>query len=143
MKKSLNLNLVKMDTANLDNVTGQYWEYFVSGQTLKQYLKIPRSSAVTPFGWFRNTESERRALRQFRMQQKSSLINSRIELYICAACGDIGCGSVTAQVKDFGNIIVWSEFADAGNEEEVGEIYDVDPIEFDRTNYFQAFACLP
>src|SRR5918993_347894 len=110
MKKSLILNLVKQDNANLPEVTGQYWEYFVSGETLRQYLKIPVSGAVTPFGWFRDTEPEKRALRQFRMQEKSLLINNRIELYICAACGDIGCGSITAQVQDFGQTIIWSGF---------------------------------
>jgi len=77
---------------------GQYWEYLVSGQTLKQYLQVPKSGDVTPFAWFRNSEIEKVSLQKFRMQQESSLIDNRLELYICAACGGIGCGAITAKI---------------------------------------------
>ena len=129
-----------MDTGNIADVTGQYWEYFVSGQTLKDYLRIPKNGDVTPFGWFRKSEYEKQVLRQFRMQQKSGLVDHRVELYICAACGYIGCGSITAKVQDLGDRIIWCDFASTSDAEEIGELFDVEPIEFDRVNYFKAFA---
>ncbi len=99
MRKNLHLNIIKQDKKNIPNVTGHYWEFFISDQTLKEYLDIPNSSAVTPFGWFANKMAEEQARRELRMQEKSGLINHRVELYICAACGDIGCGSVTVKMR--------------------------------------------
>jgi hypothetical protein len=73
------------------------------------------------------------------MQEKSLLIENRLELYIWPACGDIGCGSITAKVQDLGDRIIWKDFAQTTYAEEIGKIFNVGPIEFNRENYFRAF----
>jgi hypothetical protein len=139
MKKSLHLNVVSLDKKDMNDVSGQYWEYYVSGQSLKEYLGISDNNEVSPFGWFNNKQSQKESLQQIRMQIRSELINRRVMLYICAACGDIGCGAFTVKIEDKGDIIVWKDFAYTRDKEEVGELIDVPPLEFDRQVYFSAF----
>jgi isopentenyl phosphate kinase len=97
---------------------------------------------VTPFGFFPSEEEQKRALKEFRLQQKTQLVDNRIELYICESCGDISCGSITAKIIDSGDKIIWTHFASQSNPDEIGEEIQVEGIEFERQNYFKAFATL-
>ena len=118
----------------------QYLDYIVSGQPLREYLGIKRKSDVTPFGFFPSKEEQKRALNEFKLQQKTQLSDNRIELYICECCGDIGCGAITATIIDRGDKIIWTHFASQNDPDEIGEEIQVEQIEFDRKNYFQAFS---
>jgi hypothetical protein len=68
------------------------------------------------------------------------LVDNRVELYICAACGDIGCGAVTAKVIDKGDRIVSSEFTSQSDPDEVSEVIEVEDLEFERNAYFKALS---
>jgi hypothetical protein len=118
----------------------QYAEFIISGEPLKNYLGFPTSKSVTPIGFFEDKELEKIALNQFRLKQKTRLIDGRVELYICAACGDIGCGSVTVKIIDRGDKIIWTEFGEQSSEDEIDEFINVEEIVFERKNYFNAFA---
>jgi hypothetical protein len=118
----------------------QYLDYIVSGQPLREYLGIKSKSDVTPFGFFPSKEEQKRALKEFRLQQKPKLTGNRIELYICECCGDISCGAITATIIDNGAKIIWTHFANQCDPDEIGEEIQVEQIEFDRQNYFKAFA---
>ncbi len=118
----------------------QYAEWMVSGESLKNILGFPTSKSVTPIGFFENKELEKIALNQFRLKQKTRLLDGRVELYVCAACGDIGCGSVTVKIIDKGDRIIWTEFVEQSSEDEIDEYINVEEIEFERKNYFNAFA---
>jgi hypothetical protein len=132
MLKDLHLNWVILDRRDNPDASGKYLDYTISGQSLKSYLGMPNSSDVTPFGWFLNKEEQQKALKELRLQTKSELVDSRVELYICAACGDIGCGAVTAKVIDKGDRIVWSEFASQSDPDEISEVIEVEDLEFER-----------
>lgn len=140
MLKDLHLNWVTLDKKENPDVSGKYLDYTISGQSLKNYLGMPNSSDVTPFGWFPNKEAQQRALKNLRLQSKSELVDNRVELYICAACGDIGCGAVTAKVIDKGDRIVWSEFASQSDPDEISEVIEVEDLEFERNAYFKALS---
>jgi hypothetical protein len=36
--------------------------------------------------------------------------NERRSLFVCAECGDLGCGAVTLSVTRVGGKVVWSDF---------------------------------
>lgn len=140
MQKELVLTWVNLPKNDIEGVSGQHLDFFVSGESLKNYLGIQSDSRVTPFGWFNNKQEQLRVLKEFRLQAKSSLVDNRIELYICAACGDIGCGSITTKVIDRGDKIVWAEFANQNHIDEIHSLIEIESIEFDRQNYFQALS---
>jgi hypothetical protein len=118
----------------------QYAEFMISGEPLKNYLGFPTSKSVTPIGFFENKELEKIALNEFRLKQKTRLFDSRVQLYVCAECRDIGCGSVTVKIIDKGDRIIWTEFGEQSSEDEISEFINVEEIEFERKNYFNAFA---
>jgi len=120
----------------------QYLDFIISGQSLRDYLKIENRHIVTPFGFFPGNEIQINALKEFRLQKKTRLSDDRIELYICEACGDIGCGAITAKIIDQGDKIVWTQFASQSQLDEIGEIINIEKIEFDRQNYFKAFSTI-
>ena len=118
----------------------QYLDFIIGGQSLKDHLGMKNDSSVTHFGFFPNKEEQKRALKEFRLQQKTQLSDNRIELYVCGNCGDIGCGAITAKIIDRGDRIVWAEFANQSDQKEIGEIINVEEIEFNRQNYFNALS---
>lgn len=61
-------------------------------------------------------------------------------LYICPECGDINCGAITANILDLGDKIVWKDFAYETDYEGVTEEYNIEPIEFEKQNYFHEFS---
>jgi hypothetical protein len=122
----------------------EYFDFIVSGKSLKTFLNIETADFITLFGWGTNQEYDRHILNVFRLKEKSQLTSGRVMIYVCPECGDIDCGAITATIKDFGDRIIWGDF---GYETDYGgltETYDqVKPIEFDRTSYFAAFSKLP
>ncbi len=118
----------------------KYLDFNISGQSLRDYLESKNKSRVTPFGFFSNAEEQKRTLRIFKFQDKTQLKDNRVELYVCEDCGDIGCGSITTEIKDFGDKIIWRKFALQSNPEEIGQLINVEQIEFERQNYFKAFS---
>lgn len=117
----------------------QYLDYLISGQTLRDYLGIKSKTNVTHFGFFPNKEVQKRILKEFRLQQKTQLVGDRIELYICECCGDITCGALTAKIIEKGDKIIWTNFANQNDPDEIGEELQEKHIEFGRENYFKAF----
>jgi hypothetical protein len=134
MVKDLELSWTKVSSK--ENSDEQYLDFIVSGQPLREYLGIKSKSSVTPFGFFPNIAEQKRALKEFRLQQKTKLLGDRIELYICEYCGDILCGSITAKIIDKGDKIIWKQFAYQSDPDEIGEVIHVAALEFDRLEYF-------
>jgi hypothetical protein len=65
----------------------------------------------------------------------------RTALYVCAECGDLGCGAVTAIVNVEQRHVVWSGFGYQNNYEPFDDsaAFDgVDPFVFDRDQYSAA-----
>jgi hypothetical protein len=66
------------------------------------------------------------------------LPDGRVPLYICAECGDLGCGAVTAVIDRTDDKVVWRDFG-YQNDYEVFDEADVfervGPFAFDRADY--------
>jgi hypothetical protein len=143
MIKELNFKLVnprKPNNFDTSKISGQYLDFNISGQSLKKYLGIENDNSVTPFGWFLNKNEQSKSLQQFRLQVRSHLPSNRVELYVCSDCGDISCGSVTAQILNMGNRIVWTKFARQSEPNEISSFFSVEDLEFERSSYFKALS---
>ncbi len=120
----------------------EYFDFIVSGNSLKTILNIETADFITLFCWdIINREYKNHILNVFRLKEKSPLESGRVMIYVCAECGDIGCGAITASLKDFGDRIIWSDFGYETDYGGITETYDqVKPIEFNRASYFAAFS---
>ncbi|MFM7668512.1 MAG: hypothetical protein ACKO7D_10055 [Bacteroidota bacterium] len=67
------------------------------------------------------------------------LATEKILLYVCADCGDLGCGALTAQISFSENSVVWSDFAYENASETFEKYPNIGPFEFDKASYMNAF----
>src|SRR5579864_7560198 len=51
-----------------------------------------------------------RAVDRLLLKAEADLPNDRRSLFICAECGDLGCGAVTVSVRRIGAKVLWSDF---------------------------------
>ncbi|HET9430258.1 MAG TPA: hypothetical protein VFO70_03730 [Chitinophagaceae bacterium] len=117
-----------------------YLDFVISGLSLREILGINGCDLISPFGWGDNKEYERDLIKVLTLRRKSDLATERVMLYVCPECGDIDCGAITANVVDQGDRIVWKDFGYETGYGGVTENYDIEPIEFERQNYFKAFS---
>lgn len=127
--------------AGANQTPREYFDFIVSGKSLKTILGIESADFITLFGWGTNREYERHILNVFRLKEKSEIDSGRVMIYVCPECGDIDCGAITAIINDLGDRIIWSEFGYETNYGGLTETYDqIEPIEFERASYFAAFS---
>ena len=67
------------------------------------------------------------------------LSTEKILLYVCADCGDLGCGALTAQISFTENSVVWSDFAYENASETLENYPEIGPFEFEKASYMNAF----
>lgn len=121
----------------------EYLDFFVSGQSLKNILGIGNADFITLVGFGAKREYDKQILNIFRLEEKSYLETGRVMIYVCPECGDIDCGAITAVILDQGPKIVWKNFGYETGYGGVTEEYpNIEPIEFDRQSYFEAFSKL-
>lgn len=107
-----------------------YLDFFVSEQPLKKLLGIEGSDSISPFGWINNPKYIKSIIKAFALKEKT-----RATLYVCPECADVECGVFTVEVQENEDKIVWKNF---GYGEMPEEYLEVEPIEFDKQNYFEA-----
>jgi hypothetical protein len=110
----------------------RYLDFVVDGTSL--YDRLGVGDHVTPLGcWPVETERER-------IQQLLSA-SGRVALYVCAECGDLGCGAVTALVERTTDGFVWRDFAFENNYDasmtDADSYRAIGPFVFDKTKYWQ------
>lgn len=69
---------------------------------------------------------------------QTQTLDGRTAIYLCAECGDLGCGGITAVVEVRDRTVVWRDFGYQNDYEpfEATDIYDgLGPFEFDRDQY--------
>jgi hypothetical protein len=83
-----------------------------------------------------------KAVDRLLLRADADLPNDRRSLFVCAECGDLGCGAITLRVTTGGNTVVWGEFGYENNYEEgafLDDHKDVGTFEFDAKSYDAAF----
>ncbi|HUC27600.1 MAG TPA: hypothetical protein VMA73_33300 [Streptosporangiaceae bacterium] len=66
------------------------------------------------------------AVRQLLGEDRSPLADGRIPLYVCAECGGLGCGSITAVIERAGDVVTWHSL---GRQTDYDSFVDKEPFE--------------
>ena len=82
------------------------------------------------------------AVERLLLQLEPDLPDDRYSIYVCAECGDIGCGAVSVRIEQTDNQIVWRDFAYQNNYDDSmtyspDSFSKVDPSVFDLAEYRQ------
>jgi hypothetical protein len=85
-----------------------YLDFVISSHSLKDMLGV--SDFVTPLCHQWSTADVHQSVDQLLLQNASKLPNGRIPIYVCAECGDIGCGVVSAEIIREDDAIIWRDF---------------------------------
>lgn len=114
-----------------------FLDLVVNGASLWERLGKPHDMVSVLCAEFSEAETSK-ALGVLLLDSESELPDDRRLLFVCAECGDLGCGAITVSVQRKNEKVVWSDFG-YENDYEVGvrrEGYtDVGPFEFEFSQY--------
>jgi len=115
----------------------KYIDFIVSGQSLGQLFGLPDFDLIGTFGWTENKEYENKHIDEFLGIEKAELETGRTCFYVCAECGDIGCGAITAKIEVNDNNIIWKDFGYENNysEPDLTDYKQIGPFIFDKRQY--------
>jgi hypothetical protein len=113
----------------------RYLDFLVDGVSLYDQLRV--GDQVTPLGcWV--PDSERDYIQQL------LAASGRVPLYVCAECGDLGCGAITALAERTSDGFVWRDFAFENNYDasiiDVESYRAVGPFVFNKTEYWRVLS---
>lgn len=114
----------------------RYLDFIVDGSSLQDRLRA--GDVVTGLGcWL--VGFERKHIRQLLAQAPAESPSGRVPIYVCAECGGLGCGAITAIVERTTDAFVWRDFVfenDYDDEMTDRETYrGVGPFRFDPAQY--------
>ena len=95
-----------------------YLDFQIGRRRLSSLLGPGDRASV--LGWLSRAD-ERRFARQLLLRAPPELASGRVPLYICAECADLACGCVSVRVARDGDVVVWSDFDDAGSRDLTAE----------------------
>lgn len=84
----------------------KFLDFEVDGASL--YDRID-DDYISRLGWF-SVEEDERAARTLMMLEPPD-IGGRTALYVCAECGDLDCGAITAVLAHEADLVIWRDFA--------------------------------
>jgi hypothetical protein len=127
-----------------------YLDFVVDGEPIDELLNAHDRVAILG-GWFPNSLFEAIYFRGLLLEHPAYLETGRYELYVCPLCGDVGCGSITAEIEAIDDQVVWRDFAyeidywfDDPSEILHRDAYEhIGPFKFDRTQYRDALLAWP
>ena len=118
-------------------------DFLIDGVSLSEILKLyPESRLGVLTSRFVGNELTRKKLK---LEIPSGLPEGRVELFVCPACGDIGCGSMTVKLEITPTGFRWSDFAEENDYDpqmtDRESFASVGPFEFEHDNYCAAIDC--
>jgi hypothetical protein len=119
----------------------RYLDFIVDGKSLHELTGAGNFDMIGVLGWA-GLEADRKAIRQLLLELPAVLPAGRQQIFVCAECGDIGCGSITAHVSSSGDCYVWRDFAYENDYDEAmsnrASFKHVGPFTFAATQYREA-----
>jgi hypothetical protein len=118
-----------------------FFDLIVDGASLWERLGKPHDLVSVLCPDFALPETLKAADRLL-LKCEADLPNNRRSLFVCAECGDLGCGTVSVLVTRVADLLVWSDFGYENTyEEQISrEPYEnIGPFQFDRKDYELAF----
>jgi len=141
MNARLELALITRIGEQLSNRTYKserhFLDFIIDGQSLWERCGKSRDAVsvlCVEFEFDETTKSVDRLL----LREYSDLPSDRHKLFICAECGEIGCGAVTLRVEKNGATVAWKDFGYENNYEEGIHLDDyrhIGPFVFDADQY--------
>ena len=111
----------------------RYLDFIVDGVSLLDRLGHSEEQ-VSPLGCW-SDDSERDSIEQLLSAP------GRVPLYVCAECGDLGCGAITALIERGSDGFVWRDFGfQNGRDEDTVDLDSyrgVGPFMFNKTDYWK------
>jgi hypothetical protein len=114
-----------------------FLDFIVNGQSLWEALGKSHdmvSILCTEFA----ADGTKKGVKRLLLREKADLPNERRSLFICAECGDLGCGAITLEVHNENGKISWSNFGYENTCEDrvqFDEYAEIGPFTFDSTEY--------
>jgi hypothetical protein len=117
-----------------------FLDFTIDGQSLWGKIGRSRDSVSVLCRDFVLSETIRAANRLL-LFEPADCPDDRRSLFVCAECGDLGCGAVTASIVREDDEIVWKDFGYENNYEQnivMDEYRSVGPFRFDSAAYEHA-----
>ena len=115
-------------------------DFVVNGQSLFKLLRAANRDLVGALGWGQPSW-QRVLIDQLLLRAAAPIPGGRQPLFVCAECGDLGCGALTAQVQRAGATVVWRDFKFENNYDpsmtDAASFGDIGPFAFEWTKYQQ------
>jgi hypothetical protein len=114
-----------------------FLDLIVNGASLWEHLGKPHDMVSVLCADYAETETSK-ALDRLLLNSEADLPNDRRSLFVCAECGDLGCGAITISIKRANEKVVWSDFGYENNYESGvrhDDYTDVGPFEFEFPQY--------
>ena len=109
-----------------------YLDFVIDGESL--YEEVGGGN-ISPLGWFSPKENLK-VINRLLLKEESELTDNRYPLYVCAECGDLGCGVITAVIEREGDKIIWKDFGYQNNyEKEIHSVGFSGMFVFDELQY--------
>ena len=115
-----------------------YIDFIINGVSMTELLGGVGEN-IGKFGWKTNLDFENKEFNDFQQADKSRMDNGLFSAYVCAECGDEGCGAVMFRIEKTESIVKWTDFvwSDGYPESEDGQDdkINIDPFLFDKKEY--------
>ncbi len=99
------------------------------------YRKV--GDLVSPLGWL-SAEENRKAVNRLLRKEPADFRNGRTSIFICAECGDLGCGAMFAVIERIDDNIIWRDFGYQNSYDDAVHtdgFEDIGPFTFNATEY--------
>ena len=84
----------------------RFLDFFINGESLHDRHGF---DLISPLGWFVAEEDEHAARRLLGAEPPD--LEGRVAIYVCAECGDLECGAITAIIEREGKNVLWRDLA--------------------------------
>ena len=116
-------------------------DFVVDGISLYSEMRASHYDFIGLLGWC-TYEQDLESVQRLLLEVPTNVGGGRQSLFVCAECGDLGCGSITAAISNLGNRYVWADFAYENNYDAAmtdrESFASIGPFEFEASAYRRA-----
>lgn len=118
-----------------------YADFLIDGSSLFERLQQehPVLDWIGCLGWGRD-RVQRDQIDRLLLIEEADLPRGRRSLYVCPACGDLGCGSIAVSIEKENGAFVWRDFGIHGDDyasEPQTRLEGIGPFYFEAEAYEQ------
>jgi hypothetical protein len=123
----------------------RFLDFVVDGRSLYDVIRSKNVDNISPL-WIGEADPNGARVaaiisaKRLMLMEPADFPNNRRSLFICAECGDLGCGAVSVLVERLDDTITWRDFGYEKNWEEklwTENYEDMGPFTFRSSEYYQ------